>query len=76
MVLSRAVKINNGSNYDQSIKIGTGLLYTIKIKFKRNINIFEGEMTSFWLKLCDDWTRQRRKLSYNQMMVSYSSSER
>ena len=46
---SKAVKINNISNFDQSIKIDTGLLYIIKIKFKRDAKIFEGDMTSFWL---------------------------
>ena len=48
--ISRAVKINKCSNCDQSMKIGkidTGLLYTIKIKFKRGAKIFEEEMTSF-----------------------------
>ena len=48
--LSRAVKIKNCSNYDQSMKIGkigTGLLYTIKVEFKRGAKIFEEEMTSF-----------------------------
>ena len=48
--LSRAVKINNCSNYDQSMKIGkigTGLLYTIKVEFKSGAKIFEEEMTSF-----------------------------
>ena len=46
---SKAVKINNSSKFDQSIKIDTDLLYTIKINFKRGAKIFEGDMTSFWL---------------------------
>ena len=74
--ISRAVKINNCSNYDQSIKIATGLLYTIKIKFKRGAKIFEEEMTSFWLKLPNAWTRHRPKISFHQMMMNYSSLER
>ena len=45
----RAVKINNFSNIDQSIKIGQGLLYPIKIKSKRGAKNFEREMTSFCL---------------------------
>ena len=39
------------SNYNKSIKIDTGLLYTIKIKFKSDAKIFEGKMMPFWLKL-------------------------
>ena len=71
LLRSIIVRIN-----DQSIKIGAGLLYTIKIKFKRGAKIFEEEMTSFWLKLPNAWTRHRPKISFHQMMMNYSSLER
>ena len=67
--ISRAAKINNCSNYHQSIKIGTGPLYTITIKFKRGAKIFEGEMVSFWLKLRNAWTRHRSKSLYHQIIM-------
>ena len=59
---SRAVKINNYSNYDQSIKIDTGLLYNLKIKFERG-----AAMMSFWLKLRNVWTRHRPKMNYSSL---------
>ena len=66
MNLSRAIKINNCINYDQSIKIGTGLFYTIKML---KVKIFEREMTSFWLKLRFIWTRHTPKISYHKMII-------
>ena len=70
---SKAVKINNISNFDQSIKIDTGLLYIIKIKFKRDAKIFEGDMTSFWTSypLQNVWTCHRPKILYHRMMMNF-----
>lgn len=61
---SKAVKINNCSDYDQSIKMGTGLLNIVKMKFKRGAKSFEGEMMSFWQKLRNVWARHRPKISH------------
>ena len=53
MISGSSVKINNCTTKASKLVQVFSVPYTINIKLKRGAKIFEREIASIWLKLCD-----------------------